>query len=66
MRADENQYTQSMPWPSYPIGTRVFMRCGGYYEKTEKGYKWMMCLDGSIFDEPDKDFEYILTPTSSN
>ncbi len=53
----ENQYTQKKPWDAYPIATRVYSITGGYWEKTNLGYKW---CTGSTFPTPGGDWDYIV------
>ena len=61
---DENrkQYVKSKPWSDYPIRTRAYAVMGGYWEKTECGWKW--CA-GSTFPTPAGDWSYLIEPLNA-
>jgi len=40
------------PWSEYPIGTKANAVMGGYWIKTERGWKW---CTGSTFPRPGGD-----------
>lgn len=39
-------------WRDYPLGTRVHAVNGGYWERVERGWKW---IRGSTFPRPGGD-----------
>ena len=46
-------------WSSYPIGTKAFSISGGYWIKTEHGWKW---CTGDTFVTPGADAIHVVEP----
>ena len=47
------------PWREYPIGTKAHAVMGGYWTKTERGWKW---CHGSTFPTPGGDALSVTLP----
>ena len=54
-----NAKINHVEWSEYPIGTRANSLSGGYWEKTEFGWKW---CTGSTFPRPGGDVCSITLP----
>lgn len=51
------------PWSEYPIGTKAHAVMGGYWIKTERGWKW---CTGATFPTPGGDAIRVELPTSNS
>ncbi len=47
------------PWSEYPIGTKAHSAMGGYWTKTDRGWKW---CTGSTFTTPGGDALSVTIP----
>lgn len=52
-----------MKWSDYPIGTKAYSTTGGFWTKTERGWKW---CTGSTFPTPGGDAFRIELPSNDN
>lgn len=55
-----NWVRSDRPFKDYPVGTRARADGGGYWEKTERGWKW---CTGATFPTPGGDWDgYVCLP----